>query len=297
MKLECGARALATICKLGIALGSVAVSMGALAAQATLQTPFVAALGGVWDGPGNPVVPEVLVSGATGPLLAEAGALPAAYGKFRSDYGANGFEATVMGGIDREVDGGTLWSDGLIVSGGTGTGSLSLSAHVVGTVSGEVEMFYALFVSSQPFDLQVILNTVGAAPGFWAVQLPNATRLMFTGVANRCGQTHASNECGHVPFQNFQGPLDLTLTASATFTYGQPLYVASVFGGGVSIFGGSAAFFNSAHFGVSAPAGDTLAALSGSTYASAVPEPAAAPLFGAGLLLCAGLAWRRTPRR
>lgn len=259
--------------------------------QAAPQTPFVAATGGVWDGPGNSIVPEVLASSAVGPVLVETGALPAAYGKFRSEFGSNGFSISVTGGIDREVDGGSIWSDGFVVNGGTGSGTLKLSTHIVGAAAGEVEMVYALFVSDNPFDLQAMLGTIGSAPGLWAVQFPTSVRVIFTGIANRCGLSHASDECGHVPLENYQGPLDLALTASVPFTFGQTFYVASLFGGGVSIFGGSAAFFNSANFGITVPAGTTLASMSGSVYATAVPEPAAWMLLVAGL--CATVVLRR----
>jgi hypothetical protein len=99
-------------------------------------------------------------------------------------------------------------------------------------------MFHAVFVSPAPFDLATVLAAVRSAPGFWAVQLPNSVRVHFTGVANRCGLSNASNECGHVPLQNYVGPVDLTLTTSVAFTYGQPIYVLAGFGG-ASVFGGS----------------------------------------------------------
>ena len=54
--------------------------------------------------------------------------------------------------------------------------------------------------------------------------------------------------------------------------------------------GGSEDFFNSANFGITGPTGATLVALSGTTYAAAVPEPAAVWLFGSGL---SGLARKR----
>jgi len=286
------ATALARIASGAAALGTLAlVPLVPLvlptAAQAAPTTPFVATQGGVFDGPGNPVIPEVLLSSGSGPLLLNVGSLPDASGSFRADFGSNGFDIQTTGGIDREVDGGSVWTDGFTVTGGAGGGFLSFSSRIQGSVAGDAEMGYALFVSTQPFDLQTIIDTVSVSNGFWSVQLPASTRVLFTGVANRCGLPGASRDCGHVPFDNFQGPLDLTLTTNVPFTGGQTVYVASLFAGGVGVYGGHESFLNSADFGISAPAGTSLTALSGSAYAAAVPEPPPVLLFGAGIAFAA----------
>jgi hypothetical protein len=266
------------------ALGVVGAAMMLSSSAAAAPTsPFVAAGGGVFDGPGNEIVPEVLQSSATGPVVVETGSLPAAYGKFRGAYGSNGIDIQVTGGIDREVDGGTIWTDGFTIIGGSASAQLQLSARVQGSVIGHAEVDYALYVSSQPFDLQVIMDTVSATHGFWDLQLPGAVRVLYTAVANGCGQPKPMGDCGHVPFENFQGPFDQTLYTSVPFTFGQPIYVASVFAGGVGVFGGQASFFNSADFGLTAPAGASVSALSGTIYTAAVPEPQAALLFALGL--------------
>jgi hypothetical protein len=265
---------------LGLVGAVVAASLLVLAplAAAAPVSPFVAALAGVYDGPGNAIGPELFQTDASGPVLVQVGASPPAYGRFRSAFGANGFDIQVTGGLDREVDGGAMWSDGFLVTGGVGSGVLNLSTRITGSVSGQAEMFHGVFVSPAPFDLATVLAAVRSAPGFWAVQLPNSVRVHFTGVANRCGLSNASNECGHVPLQNYAGPVDLTLTASVAFTYGQPLYVLAGFGGGVGVFGGSQSFLNSADFGISAPTGSTLASISGNTYAPAIAAPVANPV-------------------
>lgn len=247
------------------------------AAVAATTTPFLAALVGVYDGPGNAIGPELFQTSASAPVLVQTGTSSPAQGQFRSAFGSSGFDIQVTGGLNREVDGGAMWSDRFVVTGGAGSGVLSVSARITGSVAGQAEMFHAVFVSPAPFDLEATLGVIGAAPGFWAVQLPNSTRVLFTGVANRCGQSGASQECGHVPFQNYQGPLDVTLTASVPFTYGQPFYVLAGFGGGVGVFGGSQSFLNSADFGISAPAGATLQSMSGTSYAAAFDSPAANP--------------------
>ena len=174
------------------------------------QSPFVAADGGVFDGPGNPIIPEVLTSSAIGPVIVETGSLTTAYGKFRSAFGSNGFDIQVTGGLDREVDGGSIWSDGFLVTGGTGSGTLNLSAHIVGSVTAQAEMGYALFMSPDPFDLQTIVDAAGSSAGFWQVQLPNSVRVLFSGIASRCGMSHASKDCGHVPLRELPGASGLT---------------------------------------------------------------------------------------
>lgn len=266
---------------------AVLAAVLAPAAAVAQQTPFVLVNGGVFDGPGNEVEPEVTQVSATGPLLLPVGSLPTATGRFRSSFGSNGFQAQTTGGIDREVDGGSAWSDGFLVTGGSGSGSLPISAGIHGTVTGDAEMFFGVYVSAQPFDVATMFAQIQAAPNFSSVQFPNATRVMFTGVANRCGLPGASADCGQMPFQNYDGPIDLTLNFGVPFTYGQRFYVLSVFGGGIGVFGGSVDFFNSADFGINAPAGATLSTLSGAAYPPAVvvPEPATWLLMLAGVAL------------
>lgn len=265
---------------------ALAASLMASEAGAAPASPFVAVGGGVFDGPGNEVVAEQLLSAATGPLLFTTGTAPSAFGEFRAAYGSNGLAIQVTGGINRAVYGGSIWTDGLTVFGGTGAGSLPFSTHLQGSVSGQAELGYALYVSSQPFDLQVIDAAVEATGGFAGLQLPNATRVLYSGVANRCGLSNPIGDCGSVPFQNFQGALDVMLNANVPFVYGQAFYVASLLAGGVDILGGSESFLNSADFSLVAPAGASLQALSGTSYAAvtAVPEPATVWLWAAGLL-------------
>jgi hypothetical protein len=269
----------ALLCALLLALASPGA-----AAQ---QSPFVLLNGGVFDGPGNEIEPEVTIVQPTGPLLLEVGSLPNAHGRFRADYGSLGFEVQVTGGINREVDGGGAWTDGFLVTGGTGSGTLAVSSQLHGAVAGNVDLFFMLFVSPQPFELATLNDAIDALDGAWQLQLPNATRVMFTGVANRCGLPAASNNCGHVPFENYDGPLDLVMNVGVPFTYGQRFYTLTILGGGVGVFGGSIDFFDSANFGINVPPGTALSTLSGTSYAVAVPEPAVWLLMAIGALtLC-----------
>lgn len=252
-------------------------------------SPFLVALGGVYDHPGNPIGPEEFLVGDTGPLLATVSGPAGVTGQFRSGYGTNGLDIQVQGGLDRAVYGGTMWSDGIVAAGAAGV--LGFETRVRGDVVGQVELGYALFVSEQPFDLQVVLDTISASSSFAGLQLPNATRVMYTGVANLCGQPGAIGDCGQVPFQNFQGALDVVLSAQVPFVDGQTLYVLAGFESGVDVLGGSSGFLNSADFSVTVPAGVSLSSLSGTDYVVAVPEAPAA------LLLLCGLAALALPAR
>ena len=250
-------------------------------------SPFVGSSAGVWEDGGDiVVVPETLQSSLVGPIVTEANNQPMAYARFRGEYGSNGFTIQVQSNTNREAYGASFWSDGFTVTGGAGVGFLTLSTHITGTVSGLGEMNYGLFVSSQPFDLTTLLSTARSnRSGFWALSLANSTRVIFTGVSNGCGARNWSRECGHVPFENYQGALDLTLLASVPYANGQPLYMLSVFAGGVGSSGGVESFLNSAEFGITPPSGATVQSLSTTVYAQAVPEPSPKLLLFVGLLL------------
>lgn len=262
-------------------------SIGTSGVLAQPVSPFVGSSAGVWEDRGIVVVvPETLQSSAVGPVITEANNQPMAYAQFRGGYGSNAFTIQVQSNVNREADGASFWTDGFTVTGGAGVGFLTLSTHITGTVSGLGEMNYGLFVSSQPFDLTTLLSTARSNhSGFWALSLPNSTRMMFSGVSNGCGVRNWSRECGHVPFENYQGALDLTLSATVPYTNGQPLYMLSLFAGGVGGSGGVESFLNSADFGVTPPLGATVQSLSTTVYAQAVPEPSPTFLILVGLLL------------
>lgn len=265
----------------------ICASVSPFGASAEPVSPFVAATAGIWEAGGSTlVVPEILQSSSIGPVVAEASNQPMANATFRGAFASNGFAIQVQSNVNREAYGASVWSDGFAVTGGAGAGFLTLSTRVSGFVSGLGEMGYALYVSSQPYDLTNLIGTANSNhSGFWALSLPNSTRVMFTGVSNGCGERNWSRQCGHVPFENYQGALDVTLSADVPYTNGQNLYVISVFGGGVGNSGGVESFLNSADFGISAPLGATLQSLSSTAYALAVPEPSSTLMLVAGLLI------------
>lgn len=286
------ARAICTLS--GVALLAACCGAWPVAAAAQTASPFVAVGGGVWNWPVE-VVPEVFQVDASGPLLLEFGSLPTAYGKYRAQFGSNGHEVQVPGGNGLEVAGGSVWSDGFFIGGGSGSGVLQLSTRITGSVAGRYDMAFALYTSDQPFDWQEVFDTVDESEGIWDWQLPGVQRWLFTGIVNGCGGQYQPDDCTHYPHVNFQGSFDETLWSPVPFTYGQTLYVLSVFSGETGRDAGSGAFFNSASFGISPPAGATLRALSETAYASAVPEPATALLLLTGLCGWA-VARRAAPR-
>lgn len=281
---------------------SVLCALAATSAVATVDcqaanlpsTPFAAATGGVWTGDGDDIDPEILLSSSGTVVTAETGSSPGPRGTYRARLGSAGFSSLIPNRVDREVAGATVWSDGLTVTGGAGQGTLRLSSEVEGSMSGSSEMFHALYVSSKPFNIDTILSTARATKGSWQLELPDAVRVLFTGAVNGCGAPGAYRNCGHVPYENHQGALDLTLTAVVPFTFDVPVYVVSIFAGG-TIFEGSTNFLNSATFGVTAPPGSALATMSGTVYAAAVPEPSAWLLLVVGLAVVGGSCHRHTP--
>ena len=243
---------------LGLALALSAIASSATAAPVT---PFTYVLidifaGGSTDG-------TSVNSSTTGPVFVQRGTAPGAHGQARAEFGSIGFA------ILNQAGGGGMWSDGYLVTGGTGSGLVHVSVQIDGTVAGpHHDMSYTLFSSNNPFDAQAILDA--SSIDDQNPQVPGASAVLHT-------------EIFHGGF-NPTGPLDITLVGSIPFTYGQPFYLASLFGGDVDCVGCSEDFFNSADFGISAPAGATLVTQSQTVYAAAVPEPTTLALLAAAAI-------------
>jgi hypothetical protein len=251
-------------------------------AHAAPPTPFTYGVVDLFDAVSGT---RAEASSPADPVTVTDGTPPEASGSVRTGFGSNGFAVEAPAGL-RGAGAGSIWSDGFRVA-GSGTGTLALSVQIEGSIAGGADMFYDLFASGAAFDAQAIVAVYDSTD--YDRQLPGAVRLLHTAVASGCGGPSASAACGHVPFENFQGAFNVTLTGTFQFTYGQDYYLASVLGGDVSDNGpgGQASFLNSARFGISVLTGGQLESLAGPPggYAAAVPEPTA------WLLLCAGIAF------
>jgi hypothetical protein len=244
-----------------------AASVAGGSAVAAPISPFTYVLVDVFAG--GPTDGTSVVSSATDPVFVERGMVSGAYGKARADFGSNGFAA------QSGAAGLSLWSDGFVVNGGTGSGQITVSVLIDGVVLGSTpDMSYSLFLSSNPFDAQSILDAL--AIDDQDPQVPDSSTVLHT-------------EIFHSGFHP-EGAISLTLRGIIPFTYGQTFYLASLFGGDVGLTGHSEDFFSSADFGITAPGGSTLVTQSHTVYASAVPEPGMLALVALAVLCV--LFWR-----
>lgn len=228
----------------------------------------------------GPEEPGTVVVQNYGGVLASAGE-SGWYAKARAGFGNSGAYA-VTDGVDpnRWAFGETWWADSFTVAGGAGPGELMIAVSLSGMLSGEGRANYALYVSEQPFSYEVLKAWLDCRPQREdCIPYPPAnSEALIPMMLPSSGQT--------------------VLTAKLAFTYDTPVYIASYFG--VETWGvGSADFYGSAHFGVTAPAGAALSTASGTLYplASAVPEPQAVLLMGLGLVAVLGLGRIRSQAR
>ena len=262
-------------------------------------TPFKYAVVDLFGGTGPDERHEDSNSTLATPASVTASAAPATSGTATTVYGTNGFAVqTIANSLGAGAA--SIWSEGVVVGGGTGTGVLTVSAQIVGSISGQADLTYALFASPAPFDAQAIIDYF--ANHDFDPLLPNSVRLLYTQIAGGCGTPSASAACGHGLLENIVGPVNLTLVRSdVPFAYGTQYYFASVFGGDVSDGGpgGNASFLSSATVGVTLPQNAVPTYLSGvpsNFYPQAVPEPGSWLLLGAGLAFL-GVAVRRLRSR
>lgn len=214
-----------------------------------------------------------IVKQVFGDTFAE-GAQGSQYVKGRASFGNSGAYA-VSGDDEHEAFAETWWADAFTVTGSTGQGALTISVSVSGALSGKGRANYGLFASDQPFSRTVLTAWLDCAPD----------RL-------DCIPHSPPGSQALIPLTASFGSGTTVLTATLSFTYGQPVYVASYFG--AETWGvGEASFYGSAHFGITAPASTVLETGSGTTYlaATAVPEP------GAMLMMAMGLAGLSVTRR
>ena len=101
--------------------------------------------------------PDCVLQTASGATLIEAGNREGAYGIATAAPGVNGALASVAVAQGQEAYAESIWSDGFIVSGGTGMAEADITVRIDGVLGGLGQpggpgpnAFYALFVSDTP---------------------------------------------------------------------------------------------------------------------------------------------------
>ena len=224
-------------------------------AYPSASSPFLYAIAGYTDPSGIDSSTEtVATSGSAIAAFSGPGGSTA-----RADFGSIGYKYTSTGSNTASWPFGVS-SDGFVISGSSGTGTIHLSASIHGSAGGDWDQGYSLFVSSSPFSLEAVLEQWYAE----AANCPPDTGCDYDIHAE--GATRLLNRI----VNNGDSPANAILTADLEFEYGTPFYLLAFFGGD-----GNAGvdFYNSAAFGLSAPFGASVSTLSGAVYAAAVPEP------------------------
>lgn len=225
--------------------------------------------------------------------FAQVGSNPGLFAKGRAIFGETGSYAIATGqpstvGAFAE----TSWSDAFTILGGTGNSILSVSVRVDGLLTGGGSVSsYRLFVSDTPITLGA--EGIDGILGYD----DNDNHLTNRGPDDSDIAIQAYGVSPDVLAQLSQEELDLLnqspsinagsniFTAEIPFTYGVTFYIASKLNAEV-MGGGTADFFNSSHFGATAPGGLTVTGASGTSYqqSAVVPVPAAIWLFGSVVL-------------
>lgn len=222
----------------------------------------------------------------------------------QADYGVNRVEVASFALVDSEAlrqtsiggpfaDAFSVWVDRFVVQGGTGTGTAAVSALVSGRFGSQPGGFGA-------YDLMQVDsgdagNDAQAVADFLRDETTSYTGLIRS-VLSVAQEVPAPGHGGDVavvaPGASFGG----TLKGQVSFTYGRPFYLISLLTASANDLGSLSAF-NSAHFGITAPAGAVLVSTAGVSYAAAVPEPSTAALALVACLLGLGLGLGRRRRQ
>jgi hypothetical protein len=212
--------------------------------------------------------------------FAQVGASPY-LAKARASFGETGSYGVAAGqppGYHAHAE--SSWSDAFTIVGGTGTGILNVSVKVEGSLSGSG-----------------VAGVSGPVSGYWL--FASDTPITSDGVLDFLDDNLASPDGSETVIgELFEGsfPGSNVFSAEIPFTYGTTFYLASHLLA-ETLGNGSADFYGSSHFGVTAPNGSTVTGASGTTYAlaAAVPEAETYALMLAGLGLV-GFAARRARR-
>lgn len=192
------------------------------------------------------------------------------------------------------------WTDDFVITGGTGSGTVRISANVTGRFglghgSGGG---YGMWLST-PDELQTeVTQFLSSDPTAWLLETidepeDGGETLILSYLANVLKPGHTDPGLSLPPGSQFGG----VFTAEVPFTYGETFSIASVLFGFANDTGSLSAM-NSAHFGISVlnNAGASVTTSSGVAYAAAVPEPQTQAMLLAGLVVLAGMARRRSSK-
>lgn len=232
------------------ALRRLALASSMLCASHALEaSPFTYAAYGYFQTIGAVVLEDDQSASGTASVSGSDGQ------KARASYGDNGVALPPGGGYALSV-----WSDGFVVNGGSGDGTLNFSVRFHGTLFDPQDTTYALLMAVDPVAFSPAAIVADADYGY--VNLPATTSLLV--------EVDATPDFapGLNVYQFSPGFIDELINVSVPFTYGHTFYLASVLD-----IGGYGDFYHSAKFGITAPEGAVINSLSGSFYpAAAVPE-------------------------
>lgn len=183
----------------------------------------------------------------------------------------------------------SVWSDGFVMTGGSGFGTAEVSTTITGQfgglgAGGEYSLFYASATD---------LSNLQSDPiAYLFTHLDNGPSAILTLTQNVVDSSRFTEQNNFPPGSSFGG----TLTGTVNFTYGETFYLVSMLAGFANDTGSLSAL-NSAEFGISV-AGNPGAQITSSTAAiyplAAVPEPETYAMMLVGLGLVGFAARRRT---
>lgn len=248
-------------------------------------------------------------------------------GRAMATPGANHASSWARGGSASGYADGTTWTAGLnaasvwferfTITGGSGTGTLSLSVLVEGEldVSGPINadgraglasVGFNLLTTTSPFTLVTTANG-GWPPG--GSYHPTSHGLAFAcdplAPAADCDYGTVLSSVGHYEADTFtQASVLERVDATITFTYGMPFYVIGALEASSYAYQlgaeASADFFNTARVTAFVVPGGATVVMDSGAYAAfglPVPEPSSLLLMLAGTLALDALRRRASPRR
>ncbi|CAH0352517.1 PEP-CTERM sorting domain-containing protein [Aquabacterium sp. CECT 9606] len=192
----------------------------------------------------------------------------------------------------------SAWTDNFLITGGTGSGTVKISANVTGRFGQGYGSGggYGLWLST-PDELRTeVTEFLSTDPTAWLLETidepeDGGETLMLSYLANVLKPGHTDPGLLVAPGSQFGG----VFTTEVPFTYGESFSIASVLFGFANDTGSLSAM-NSAHFGISVlnNAGAIVTTGSGMVYTAAVPEPQTQAMLLAGLAVLAFTALRRS---